>query len=347
MATERTNWNPPMLRRLVDQRLWGDAPLFLVDVGASGGIEGQWRLFGDALRAVAFEPLVSEVERLNRVEQNPDVVYEAAFVGCRDYDRLFPADLRNDRIRSRSNDSFQRVSATRAADLMRMNYVEEVFNGGAPAVYSDRRVVLDDYFTPDQYGDVDFIKIDTDGHDIEVLLGAQQMMKAGGVLGFSIESQLHGATHDSANTFANIDRLMRGHGFTLFDLEVYRYTRSTLPGPFVYDIPAQTHAGQTLWGEAVYFRDFGDETYQQKWDCLITRERVLKLAALFELFGLGDCAAELLMARGGFLDPAMRTALLDALVPTVAGQTGVSHADHLASFTKDPQSLYPSRRKVA
>lgn len=342
------NRHAPILRRIVEQRLWGDAPLFLIDVGASGGIETHWLVFGDLLRAIGFEPLVSETERLNRAAEGTAVRYEAAFVTCRDYDRLFPPDVRNDRVRSRSNDPFPRTSATRAQELLNMNYAESVFNAGTPLVYADRRVVLDEFIPPDQHATVDFIKVDTDGHDIEVVLGTERMLSAGNVLGFSIEAQFHGASHDSANTFANIDRFMRGHGFTLFDLEAFHYSRAALPAPFVYDIPAQTTAGQVLWGEAVYFRDLGDSEYERKWPFEVTRERVLKLACLFALFGVSDCAAELLTVRGDLLDPSVKNELLDLLTPAIEPNgERPSYADYVGAFERDPTSLYASSQREA
>jgi FkbM family methyltransferase len=342
MSTERLNTTPAMLSRIITERLWGDSDFFLIDVGASGGIERHWSVFGDRLRAVAFEPLVAEVQRLQARAAGTKVRYEAAFVTCRDFDDLFPPELRNSRIRSKNNDPFQRVSAVRAQELMRMNYTEHVFNAGAPAVYADRRVVLDDFIPGADLPSVDFIKIDTDGHDFEVLLGADALLRSGGVLGMSIEAQLHGAVHDHANTFANIDRFMRGHGFSLFDLELYRYSRSALPAPFVYDIPAQTTTGQVLWGEAVYFRDLASADYEQMWTYDLSRERVLKLASLFELFGMPDCAAELLVSRRALVGGATEN-LLDALAAP-GEETPGAYQKCIAAFERDPQALYRSRR---
>jgi len=344
MSTERLNPGSAILHRIIADRLWGDSDFFLLDVGASGGVERHWSAFGDRLRAVGFEPLVAEAERLQARAAGSKISYEAAFVTCAGFDQLFPPELRGDRIRSKNNDPFQRVSAVRAQELMRMNYAEHVFNAGAPAVYTDRRIVLDDFIAPADYPSIDFVKIDTDGHDFEVLLGTDALLRAGGVLGMSIEAQFHGAVDPHANTFANIDRWMREHGFSLFDLEVYRYSRSALPAPFVYDIPAQTTAGQVLWGEAVYFRDLADPEYARMWPYEPTRERVLKLAVLFDLFGLADCAAELLVNRRNELGP-----VVDQLLDILADPEGApgTYRESMRAFEADPQALYRGRREAA
>jgi len=67
------------------------APLLLADVGASGGIADQWRLFEPDLRAVGFDPLVTECERLNREESNPAIRYYDYFVVARGLRRVIPS----------------------------------------------------------------------------------------------------------------------------------------------------------------------------------------------------------------------------------------------------------------
>src|SRR5689334_20786940 len=100
--------------------------LMLLDVGASGGIDGFWaECFGPKLKAVGFDPLITEVERLNKAQGYGGVRYEAALIGSHDYDVLFPPSLRQNPIASKDNSSFQQTSAVRASEAMRMNYVKE------------------------------------------------------------------------------------------------------------------------------------------------------------------------------------------------------------------------------
>ena len=332
-----------LAERVIAGRLWGSSPFFLLDVGCSGGIEQRWHVFGNSLRAVGFDPLVTEIDRLNAANTQAGVSYVAAFVTAHEYERLFPRQQRDDLIASKNDDPFQRVSAVAAQSRAEVSYVQEVFNAGAPVVMSDRTVALDDAVDASERAHVDFLKIDTDGHDIEAVLGADAIMAAGGILGLKVEVQLHGAIHPYANTFANIDRVLRERGFTLFDLTTYRYSRSHLPAPFVFDIAAQTTSGQVVWGDAIYFRDLGSLDYERMWTYEITPERVLKLACLFDLFDLPDCAAELLVNRGAFLQPDVRDSLLDLLA---TGEPG-SYKQHVAAFEKDFKAFYLSRLRKA
>ncbi len=52
----------------------------MLDIGASGGIPPEFRVFGEQLCAVGFDPAVLEVERLNKSELHPNVKYVAAFI---------------------------------------------------------------------------------------------------------------------------------------------------------------------------------------------------------------------------------------------------------------------------
>jgi hypothetical protein len=176
-----------------------------------------------------------------------------------------------------------------------MNFQKEIFNSGQEMVFSRNRVELDNYFQGSDRDGMDFIKIDTDGSDYQVLTGARQLLDAGAVLGVTIECQFHGIVHDEANLFCNIDRFLRARGFSLYDLESHRYSRADLPQPFVYDIPAQTARGQIQWGEALYFRDLANLDYSRMWGHSYDVHKLIKLACLFELFFLQDCAVELVL----------------------------------------------------
>jgi FkbM family methyltransferase len=304
----------------------------VVDVGASGGIAGHWSAFGDALAAVAFDPLVTNMKKMAAAERRSKVTYEAAFVGCHDFDRLFPPELRQVRV-----DPYLRASSTRAQELMRVDFVADHFNEGDELVWSDRHITLDEYFPAGR--ELDFLKIDTDGSDLQVLLGAERLFRGGAFLGIMIEAQFQGWPHDYANTFANIDRFLRSVGYQLYDVDLNRYTRAVLPGLFEYDITAQTQTGQVLWGDALYFRDLAHPSYESSWRYAVTRERLLKLVALFDLHGLPDCAAELLLVRADLTSEADRTLLLDRLVASAGFET--TYAEHRRRFEEHPESFFP------
>jgi len=319
-----------------------DKDFFLVDVGASGGIEPHWSAFGSHLRAVGFDPLVNEVQRLNDLNKSPKIKYEEGFITCPEWKELTGAPTSEELIRLKDNQIQDRTSSVLAQQVAKIDYAKERFNSNSEVVYSKHHLVLDEFFPAERQAEIDFFKVDTDGHDFQVLRGAEKILRSGHVLGLSVEAQLHGALGEKSNTFANIDTFLRGMGYSLFDLEVYRYSRGTLPAPFVYDITAQTLRGQVSWGEAVYFRDFGHPDYEAMWEYEPSEAKMLKLACLFELFGLADCAAELLIKyKRRFESLANSERLLDLLTPTLQGSV-VGYEKYMKAFRTDPRTFFPS-----
>lgn len=317
------------------------SPVVLFDVGCSGGIEHHWRHFGSHLTGVGFDALVDEIEYL-RAAPGQGFRYEAALVGCKSYDELFPKALRDDPIASHDNASFERTSAAAYARLKKLDYAKEDNNRGRPAVYTDRRLDLDDYAAEQGYPKVDFLKTDTDGHDIEVLLGARSLLR-NGCLATMVECNFHGRHHPAANSFANIDQLLRAAGFTLFDIELYRYTRAALPGRFLREHPSNTVEGAVQWADAVYARDLADPDHERKSGYRPTADDVLKLATFFDIFGLHDCAAELLRVRRDLIAPVCDVdAALDEVTRGAHGDDQ-TYAQHVAAFERDPDRMMPSR----
>lgn len=322
------------------------SPTFsLFDVGASGGISDHWRCFGDKLHAIGFDPLISEVSRLNAVESNQNIKYEAAFIKYPQYKQLISDSFIQDEIVSQTNASYQRTSSVSATRVMNLNYIQQHFNSSQTLIYTDEEYSIDQYCKSNDFRNVDFLKIDTDGDDYQVILSAENTIKHKGILGISVEVQFHGAIHNQSNLFCNIDSLLRKWGFSLFNLDIYRYSRGVFPSEFIYTIPAQTVSGQVQWGEAVYFRDLADPNYTEKHDFIITDDMIIKLACLFEMFCLPDCSAELILTQKDntrFKDHIYT--LLDALT----SKYKLNHSNYLKFmeyFEKDPTLLYPSARK--
>lgn len=314
--------------------------LFVIDVGASGGISDRWNLFGDKLEAIGFDPLIAEVERLNKKSHNSKIRYEDAFLIYRDLDKYYPATLRNSD--SAFFNSFATSSAQRANDAKSYNYIKEHFNAGQSIIYSEKFIELNDYVKDNNITDVDFIKIDTDGNDLFVLWGAEQTLENAAVLGIEVEAQFHGSSHPYANTFSNIDRFLKEKGFSLFNMDNYYYSRGALPEEFYGDFFGQTKKGKIEWGEALYFRDLANKNYSQKYNFPVTLEKVVKLACLFELHGLNDCAAELLINRAEVFNYTQHLdVLLNALTPPFKGNQ-LTYKEYVQSFDKNPKDWFPS-----
>ena len=322
-----------MIRSLVDQGVLRDQPFSLVDVGASGGIEQHWRQFDPSLEAVGFDPLSSEIQRLNAAEQNPLVKYVASLVGYRDMAAL----TTNTEF---DTDCHSRTSCVRAWELLNCNYANTYFDQTHNGRLASELIELDDFFEPD-FSKVDFLKVDTDGDDLAVLLGARKLLSGAGPLGLAVETPLVGRTSPYGNLFSNVDTYLRGLGYSVFAIEPRFHSRAALPKPFRWFQPADTHAGQSRWADTLFFRDVCIPGYETQFPVTLTPQKLLKLCCAFELFCLEDCAAEVLIKFRDRIQPLVDVdRCLDLLTPPLPNGLTVSYREYIDFFEKNVESFY-------
>lgn len=337
--------------RLVSEHL-GDQRFTLIDIGCSGGIDEVWRTFGPGLRAVGFDPNLQEVERLNAAEKpRSGVEYIAAFVGPRQDD---PAMAQ---MRARdfwAHNPWGRLSTARtleirAAEIAKSGSVEKQRLNlwtTVPLADPEHPLVLAEFLRERAIHDVDFIKIDVDGADLVILRSLEHVLQDTQVLGLGIEVNFFGSDAPDRNTFHNIDRFMRAAGFELFDLSVRRYSARALPAPYTYVTPAQGAWGRILQGDALYIRDAAAPE-QAGFARTLAPHKLGKLAAIFAVFGLPDCAAEVLVQFRSQLAAVLDVdRALDALVAHCAskGFTAPSYESYIKEFEQDGPRFYPARR---
>ncbi len=116
---------------------------------------------------------------------------------------------------------------------------------------------------------IDFIKIDVEGAELEVLRAGSSTLQDKRVLGIKTEFWWDPIMRGQPS-FAELDMFLRASGFYLFDLELHNYQvymRTSLPvGRLVANSktwlgapknvrPDRSRYGQVLTGDALYFRD--------------------------------------------------------------------------------------------
>jgi FkbM family methyltransferase len=333
MMTPRHNYNPVLTEFLIKKGIFKNDPLFYVDVGCSGGIsEHLPRIWGQSFRGLGFDPLISEIQRLKKENKHSGIEYIDAFIGCSDDKPKFydETDCPPGKDFNLATDFLERSTALKAQELTRTNYAQEYFNKGQEIIHSTRTVSLDEFLKLDDKRHVNFIKTDTDGFDYLVLMGAEEILQSPNLLGLFVEVSFQRKIWRADNAFNLVDRFVRKFGFSLYDMEIYRYARAALPSPFYYNIPAQTKTGQVNWGDVLYFRDYARPDYENHWFKPSSTTAILKQACLFEMCGLQDCAAELLIKYKDKVEELVQLkSLLDLLAPD-----GRTYDEHLALFEK-------------
>lgn len=334
----------PATHFLVAQDLFKNSPFVLIDVGCSGGIPKSWRVLGESLRAYAIDPMLSEIERLKAAETNPNISYHAGYIGL-------PDDHPIKRERGVSgpvgNNPWDRLSTAWAMELSSKdsddNETKVRHNRWPETQLADpsTRMTLADFIRKNQIGNVDFIKLDIDGDDFYALVSCENVISSRGVIGFMLEVNYCGTDSETDHTFHNTDRFMRRHQFELLDLSIRRYSRKAMPAPFVLSMFAQTTWGPPLQGDAIYLRDFANR-HGQSQPLQISDSKLLKAVAICEIFGLPDCAAELITVYKQQLSKIVDIdTLLDLLTPEFNGRE-FSYEEYIRLFSKNPEAFYPN-----
>lgn len=318
-----------------------DSQFMLVDIGCSGGIDSVWRSFGSRLRALAIDPNIAEIERLKGSETHPGIRYLAAFA------RL-PADqpfaLRKAGRSHWGRSPWERLSVVRSLEIMKSgaklsNSEMLGANLWSEMQLSEKAIVIPEYLRDGGIQSVDFLKIDVDGADFEILNSFDLALDKLGILGLGIEINYFGSTCDTDHTFHNVDRFMKEHGFELFGLTVNRYSTVSLPSRYLWHLPGRSEFGRPLQGDALYIRDLGSQEYDE-FTTQLHVTKLLNLICIFASFNLPDCAAEVALRfaeRLGSLCDLDR--VLDLLAAQAQGptETPLSYREYVRRFeSHDP-----------
>lgn len=322
----------------------------LLDLGCSGGLDPQWRIFGDRFRALGIDASASECRRLVAAEQQDDVHYRAAFV------RMLPDHPAYPEFKGKpfsTHHPFHRFSAHRTARLLKEQIdkgtLEEKlsFNAWQQTELADESapISVENALADLEWDNVDFIKIDIDNADFEVLTAISQNLARWKVLGMKLEVNFFGGTTATEATFHNTDRLMRDRRFTLVGLEPRTYSVSALPAPYVNTAPAQTNTGRVFQADALYVLDPASDD-DQDLSLSLSTEKLAKLAAIFSICEQPDSAAELLAQ---FRDRFSTLLDVDRALDLLAYQTQsdrsekLSYRDYIRGFEADSIYFYPRR----
>ena len=271
-----------------------DSDFTLVDIGCSGGIDGVWRRFGSRLRALAIDPNIEEIERLKSVETHSGIRYLAAFVGL---PANHPFALGKAEGRGYwGRNPWERLSVVKSLEIMKsgakLSKTEMLgANLWSEMQLSEESIVIPEYLRDRGIHSVDFLKIDVDGADFEILNSFDLALDNLGILAVGIEINYFGSTCDTDHTFHNVDRFMKGRGFELFGLTINRYSTAALPSRYLWHLPGRSEFGRPLQGDALYVRDLASHDYDE-FTAKLSTTKLLNLICIFASFQLPDCAAE-------------------------------------------------------
>ncbi len=254
----KTLLQTPLFRSAVE-----NDPITLIDVGARAGIHDRWAALGIDLRVVGFEPDAAECSRLN----------SAAKGG-----QTFVATALADRPGQR------KLNLTRAPGCSSMLEPNRAFLSRFPdsGRWDIQRTVEVPVDTLDNVlaglkVSPDFMKLDVQGGEVDVLKGA--LASCDKLLGIEVEVEF-AELYKGQPLFSHIDEALRAKGFSLFDLKRCWWKREG-------GQKTANHRGQLIFGDALYFKDLSAANGS------LSKQRLLKNILIAILYEKNDYVAEL------------------------------------------------------
>lgn len=251
-------------------------PIKLVDIGASGGLQKNWRKAKKFLNILAFEPDEREYERLIR-KASPNISYHN--IALNNNETVLDFHLTR---KQEVSSSFYPNTAflSKFPDAERFDVLETI------KLNTD---TLDNRIKKEAIDNVDFIKLDAQGNTLSILEGASNTLK--GVFGLEVEVEFT-SIYKKQPLFSDVDVFARKHGFQLFDIKKYFWKREL-------GKKCGMSKGQIIFADALYLKDShvfikGLETCP---DNLLMKSKILNAISISILYGYIDYAAEIFELR--------------------------------------------------
>jgi FkbM family methyltransferase len=284
----------PLTRWLVRKGL-PPTPFVLVDVGVQGGVNPRWEPLADRIEVYGFDPLEEAIAPLKALG-NPHHHYFAMALGNEDGERTLHVQVN------------RYASSLYAQAESRYQVDEKVWQKDAARRISIRK--LDSLFAEGALPPADFIKLDCEGFEPDVLRGASRYLDASDLIGADLETNFNvSPTLPDTHFWASYEPLL-GKRLLLFDVAFNRVPRARYAGEVAKRRSAVEAPGRfrpATWN-VLLARDLiqdceSPSSYPRMPNVLVDADAVLKSIIVLELYGLIDWAYDYLRSFSDLLRP--------------------------------------------
>lgn len=232
--------------------------LTVIDCGAAGGSFQEWESLSDKMVIHGFDPDENECKRLNADARAKGLqhYYYPFLIANNSENRKFY--LTN---QSGSNSLFEpdhHLISRYKQKFCDLQWISTLETVGHKKTIQVNTTSLTTWANKYSINDIDFIKLDVQGAELEILKGTGKMLDA--VIGMNIEVWFV-PVYKEQPLFADIDIFVRNNQFDFYSFVINtagQYAgRMTSPVSFgeINTAYAQRFAGQLLTADALYFKD--------------------------------------------------------------------------------------------
>ena len=258
----------------------------IIDLGARGGLNFDVKKFTKEVSVFALELDPDECKKLNDIENNnlaSRTQYFAVALRSKHETRNFY--LTKDPACSSIYPPIEYLSSRyRELDCIKPT-----------SIISFEFITLDSWATSVGIKYVDFLKLDTQGSELDILMGSIQILSKTSLVEIEVEFS---PIYEGQPLFADVDTFMRANGFVLWNLSnLVHYSvnddpqilsnLTTFHNSKRFDLP--NTGGQLYWGHALYISQvFLSESSEAKAE--IRLEELIEVASVL---GLDDLSKEI------------------------------------------------------
>ena len=254
------------------------APLVLVDVGASGGIDPKWGAAARHLQVIGFD--ADDRAPLTEATGTPRVTHLRSALHS-NKSRLSFNLLKRQEVSSIYMPNRQFVDRFPESDRFDLT--------GTVELDAD---TLDNQLSGNGVAGADFIKADTQGSELLILQGAEHTLRRS-VIGLELEVEF-APIYEGQPLFHEVDAFVRAAGFVLMDLRPYHWKRTA-------GLRAGGPKSQLVFADALYLRDLASlaALVEALPSDAERRSKVLHAMSVCAVYGYLDYALELFTQHAG------------------------------------------------
>jgi FkbM family methyltransferase len=245
-----------------------ERPFVLVDIGVRDGIHLRWEAFEPVLQVYGFDA-IAEVPAPNERHR-----YFKLAIGDFDGECLF--------------------------DVPENRYEARISSAGSVAV---RMAKLDTLWSNGSLPTADFIKIDCEGYEPEILRGAARYLAASNVLGADVETNFNISPTLPSSHFVAIAEPLVAQRLLLADLA---FSAASLPSELPWPGTCNVLFSRNFINE----RDHRENYVMRNPEVSPTADEILKMIAIFDLYCLSGPARALLTRFQDVVERRIDTAAL-------------------------------------
>jgi len=273
--------------------LSGKISTAVIDVGArAAGVEFDWWRLDGLAKFYGFEPDAVECARLSREAKETNRPADYFPVGLGREAKMSPLYITQHPACSSIYEP-DPVLIARYQGLQVTTPVRET---------QIQLARLDDWWSGEGNPEVSFVKIDTQGSELDILEGAPNLLAQ--CLGVEVEIEF-ARIYQNQPLFHQVDALMQSSGFHLWRVYGLTHYCETEPNDYTnvdrqffggsLSTSFDSGPGRLFWGNAIYLRDYRSDYFR------LNPTRLPTLMALLEGMGETDgvCAASQLLVKFG------------------------------------------------